>query len=116
MSAPITKYNTNDVWEIVNYWQSKGVIPATLAEIQDPISGYVIPVDPEEGANKVYKYSVTGDNKFELCATFSQKGNQSDAMSAPITKYNTNDVWAHEAGRVCFPRTIDADLYPVRVK
>jgi hypothetical protein len=103
-------------WQIVNYWQSKGAIPATLAEIQDPISSYMLPVDPQSSEGKVYEYKVTGKQAFELCATFSQKGNQSDAMSAPITKYNTNDVWAHEAGRVCFPRTIDADLYPVRVK
>lgn len=106
----------NMQWQIVNYWQSKGVIPATLAEIQNPISSYMLPVDPQSSEGKVYEYKVTGKQAFELCATFSQKGNQSDAMSAPITKYNTNDVWAHEAGRVCFPRTIDADLYPVRVK
>ena len=107
---------SNIQWQVVNYWQSKGKLPATLDEIQDPISNYMLPVDPQSGEGKVYEYKVIGKQAFELCATFSQKGNQSDAMSAPITKNSANYIWAHEAGRVCFSRTIDTDLYPVNKK
>src|SRR3989344_3807418 len=28
----------NIQWEIINYWQQKGVLPTTLAELKDPIS------------------------------------------------------------------------------
>ena len=108
---------SNIQWQVVNYWQSKGKLPATLTEVQDPISGYVIPVDPEEGANKVYKYSVTGDNKFELCATFSQPNAKNASLNAPMYPGDAkNQVWTHGIGETCFSRTIDADLYPVNKK
>ena len=82
-------------WQVVNYWQAKQKLPAMLADLKDPISGYVVPNDPETKAP--YEYSVkeisvtspatntsktlatnsstkttAGGLSFELCATFSE--------------------------------------------
>jgi hypothetical protein len=78
--------------------------------LQDPIAGYVVPVDPE--AAKAYEYRATGARSFELCATFSQKS--IDPVSAQPVKApgSSNEVWVHGVGRTCFVRTIDPQLYP----
>lgn len=115
-------------WQIVNYWQSKEKLPATLTDLQDPISGFIVEVDPQSGAP--YEYRTTGATSFELCAVFNAQARQygvgktlyMDSISArPVnaptypsvpTKEHKPDSWYHEAGRTCFPRTIDPDLYP----
>ena len=38
----------NIQYQIVNFWQQKEKLPATLSEVADPISGNTIPVDPQE--------------------------------------------------------------------
>jgi hypothetical protein len=71
---------------------------------------------------------------FELCATFSLssqdlagKGAYSSGggvggaipvgnISYPVGSISANDSWNHEAGRVCFERTIDPARYPVNPK
>lgn len=105
-------------WQIINYWQQKGVIPTTLLELQDPISGFVAPVDPQ--SRESYEYIVTGEMAFDLCAVFSRQGQSKEGSRAriaypePIGK--SIESWQHEAGRICFSRTIDPQLYPVRSK
>jgi len=92
--------------EIVTYWQGKDRLPDELAELEDPLRGTSIPADPETGEN--YVYNITGDESFELCATFS-------AVSDTTTRANYypygSESWNHGAGRVCFERTIDPDFY-----
>lgn len=105
-------------YQIVNYWQSKEKIPTALADLQDPISGFIVPHDPQTGLP--YEYQVTGPMAFELCASFNaetQQGSQyATRTSAPIMPEGgrdiTRDSWYHAAGRVCFTRTIDPQLYP----
>ncbi len=120
-------------YQVINYWQQKGKIPESLNELADPISSFMIPVDPE---GRLYEYKKTGDMSFELCATFSRaipKGWQENgygtirpmmggfgkatdiAVSYPYPGGKA-DSWDHEAGRTCFARTIDKDLYPVYPK
>ncbi len=107
-------------WQVVNYWQSKAGIPTTLDSLQDPISGYVLPIDPESQTGKNYEYKSTGVRSFELCATFSLDGGNTPEIygqTAPMPVKPigvSQDSWQHGAGRVCFDRTIDPDLYPVR--
>lgn len=98
------------------YWQSKGVLPQTLGELNDSISGFVAPVDPK--TRQPYEYIRKGELMFVLCATFET---ENDAKSAaienqriyPAYPIDMNANWAHDAGRVCFDRTIDPKLYPV---
>ncbi len=102
----------NIQWQIVEFWQKKEKLPATLDELNDPISGYVTPKDPANEA--AYEYKTTGPRSFELCATFSSKtktDNKTFPINAdPYTKSNEN--WIHEEGRYCFARTIDPERYP----
>ncbi len=108
----------NIQWQIVNYWQQKGILPASLAELQDPISGFITPVDPQ--TKKLYEYKKTGTLSFDLCADFNKPAQAIDgsmtrmAYSEPMGKLAEN--WQHEVGNKCFSRTIDPELYPVRTK
>ena len=108
----------NIQWQIVNYWQQKGVLPASLAELQDPISGFIAPLDSQ--TKKPYEYKKTGTLSFDLCADFNKPAQAIDgsmtrmAYSEPMGKLAEN--WQHEVGNKCFSRTIDPELYPVRTK
>lgn len=106
-------------WQIVNYWQQKEAIPETLSELEDPISGFRAPVDPKTGS--VYEYAKTGNLSFELCATFAHAtlatslGQDQDSIAPmPIREpyMRIGENWQHEAGRTCFERTIDPEMYP----
>ena len=110
-------------WQIVNYWQQKGVLPTTLEQLEDPISGFMVPTDLQ--TKEPYGYEKTGTLKFNLCADFNkpaQAMNGSMARMAylepahPEPMDKPGDSWQHEAGRECFSRTIDPELYPVRPK
>ena len=106
-------------WQIVNYWQSKGELPKIIADLHDPIRGTRVPKDPE--TNMDYEYAVNGAMQFSLCAIFQREDlNPLNAERFPMpTKATYGDLsssdWAHQAGRACFDRTIDPELYP-RIK
>ena len=113
--------NLQDIqWQIVNYWQLKEGLPATLAELSDPISNNIIPRDPSSG--EPYEYSATGELTFQLCAIFAGEGDSSGVYGRPsmhMTKLEDptaagtpiEDNWQHETGRTCFDRTIDPQRY-----
>lgn len=100
--------------QIVNFWQAKNVLPAALADLRDSLSGMIIPVDPE--TKQAYEYTVVNPTTFafELCAVFNRA---SDSVSPSVTYPSMlpgGDNWQHGAGRVCFERTIDKELYGKR--
>ena len=119
---------TNIQYQVVNYWQSKEKLPATLADLQDPISGNIIPLDPQTG--EAYIYQVTGKYSFKLCATFNAEtqpnsptasrammrelipavpiGVTSEAKGGGLEQF----TWQHGVGEACFDRTIDPERYP----
>ncbi len=106
-------------WQIVNYWQQKGVLPTTLAELEDPISGFTLPLDPQ--TKNPYEYKRNNTLSFDLCAEFNKPTGAINGPMAPRMAYpvaypepigKSNESWQHEAGRQCFSRTIDPDLYP----
>jgi hypothetical protein len=109
--ARLDERRTQDLYsiqfELINYWQKKQVIPTNLTELNDPISSFVIPTDPETGM--VYEYSKLGDLNFELCADFalSSQSKQDDLYTKDVM-----GSFQHQAGRQCFERTIDPELYP----
>lgn len=103
-------------WQIVNYWQQKEKLPASLNELKDPLSGSIIPVDPQSGES--YVYEVTGARSFKLCATFNKEGvgdpymaPRPVMMEKPVDGLG-EDSWQHGAGEVCFDRSIDPERYP----
>jgi hypothetical protein len=103
-------------WQIVSYWQRKEALPATLSDLEDSISGYKVPVDPNTGAPYVYKITGQSARAFELCATF-DRGTPSSMNSVqhPPTypKGPMGESWEHTQGVQCFERDIDPQLYPV---
>ncbi len=111
----------NIQYQIVNYWQQKEKLPASLADLSDPISNTTIPTDPE--SKKEYTYTVKSAKSFELCATFALKVEDTKGRGASysydmMTTYPSyggdgmNDNWKHDAGNICFTRTIDPERYP----
>ena len=103
-------------WQIVDFWQSKEQLPATLEELEDSITGFRVPTDP--ATDQPYMYNVTGDMTFDLCATFNQPTPERGRRA--IDRFPTSGIvdenWEHEAGEVCFDRTIDPDRFPPREK
>ena len=102
-------------YQIISYWQAKQKLPATLDDIKDPLSGFVLPVDPKD--KTAYEYAMKGKLSFQLCATFNRetpKGAVLDGYptSAYPYKNGMDENWQHGAGRVCFDRTVDPDRYP----
>lgn len=100
--------------EIVNYWIKKNFLPENLSMLEDDISGFIAPTDPDTKEN--YEYSVVDSLTFELCATFSkanQDYNKNSRMEVyPMSAYDSfQQNWNHDAGRVCWTRTIDPELY-----
>ncbi|MFH1002032.1 MAG: DUF5671 domain-containing protein [bacterium] len=100
--------------QIVNYWSQKDVLPQSLDNLEDNISGYMVPKDPQ--TKEAYEYKVVSDLTFELCATFKISNSDFSAVSIPVDPYfyrgiSSKQNWEHEEGRTCFERTIDPDLY-----
>ena len=115
----------NIQYQIVNYYQRKGVLPNSLDELKDPIAGFNIPLDPDSAVS--YGYEKISDLptgqaslSFKLCAEFSlasdipvdPKGT-SRPMPVFIGESYLNENWQHSSGKQCFDRKIDKDLYPI---
>lgn len=119
-------------WQVVNYYQQKEKLPASLDDLKDPISNYVLPVDPEFQKGINYEYAVLDAKalKFKLCATFAlpipegwneyknygvialdAQAGETSATIPPTVPSGVNESWKHEAGYTCFERTIDKEIY-----
>jgi hypothetical protein len=99
----------NIQWQIINFWQTKDRLPNALAELEDPLVGFVLPKDPDTGVE--YEYSVRGGLTFELCAVFARKSD-SKLSQAPRGYNGIDENWEHSAGRHCFERTVDPERFP----
>ena len=124
----------NIQWQIINYYQQKEKLPESLKELNNPISGSYIPVEPEFEKGKTYEYNVKDATKltFELCADFAlpmpkgwqeynygkggimpmMEGRDMAVSSYPYPGGGVNESWDHQTGRTCFERTIDPKMYP----
>jgi hypothetical protein len=108
----------NIQYQIVNYWQRKETLPNSLSDLKDPISGFVIPVDPQvKDKGYTYEYIINDsvNLSFELCATFNKDSTDQNNQTFPKSTYSPSGImenWQHATGRVCFERTIDKQLYP----
>ncbi len=106
----------NIQWQIINYYQTKGALPESLAQLEDPLSGYVLPQDPQSGDD--YGYSITkAPYQFDICATFNTDSTRdvpNPSIARPYMEVGVeSENWAHAAGEKCFTRTIDPERYPV---
>ncbi len=120
-------------YQVINYWQQKEELPESLEILANPLTGYSLPVPPLFKKGEKYEYNVKSKLTFELCATFSllmpkgwqEYGNdrgiypvaidlrkENASIAYPYPGSGINESWEHEAGRTCFERTIDKDIYP----
>jgi hypothetical protein len=111
----IDERRVSDLQQIQNqivygYWQPKSVLPNSLGDLKSDISGFEAPTDPETGAP--YEYRRTSSTTFELCATFSAPSPKDADRYSYYPGPLGNENWMHGAGRTCFARTIDPELYP----
>ncbi|OGH93580.1 MAG: hypothetical protein A2538_00620 [Candidatus Magasanikbacteria bacterium RIFOXYD2_FULL_41_14] len=100
--------------QVISYWSKNDILPTELKQLEDNISGFQIPADPEN--TNQYEYKVIDELDFELCAIFNgklpDKKSEVAATRANMYPYNSyNQNWDHAAGRVCFSRKIDPQLY-----
>lgn len=101
---------------VYTQWQNKGTVPDSLSALNDPISNFVVPTDPETGAQ--YGYSKISSSSFELCATFETTASTSTENGTAPTPVlypdpTTSQNWQHGIGNTCFTRSIDPSLYNV---
>lgn len=97
-------------YQLIDFWQRKQMLPESLDELKNELSGYVPAVDLVTGV--AYSYKKTGENTFTLCASFDYKSLDL-ARGQKLPPYQSVfDQFSHEAGDVCFDRTIDPDTYP----
>lgn len=97
--------------QIINHWTRKEALPENLSALEDSISGFVVPKDPETDIS--YEYSIADSLSFELCATFKTSSKDFNSISRG-SKYfyiSYQQNWEYEAERTCFERTIDPELY-----
>ena len=110
----------NIQWQVVNFYQQKERLPASMAELEDPITGYSNPTDPETG--ELYAYRSVAPLSFELCATFAAEGmdnkgypSRYSEVASPVS-YAGEESWAHGVGKTCYTRMIDPERYPPYTK
>ncbi len=105
--------------QVVYYWQVKRTLPSALEDLNNSLSQGPPPVDSQTG--QPYIYQANGALSFKLCASFNAESrvNQNTysetraMMPVPVGgKGAMQDNWAHDAGQVCFDRTIDPSFYP----
>jgi len=98
--------------QIVNYWQSKERLPAVLSDLNDPISGFKVPVDLQNNAPYEYIVKNAATLSFQLCANFNKPSQDTTPRMLYPVQAGIDQNWNHSEGRVCFDRTIDRQLYP----
>jgi hypothetical protein len=102
-------------WQIVNFYQQKERLPESLVEMEDPLTSFIQPKDPQTGAS--YTYTRDGVETFTLCATFNVEsrgytsGSRVPLPAEPLL-YGIDANWTHGEGETCFARTIDPDKFP----
>jgi hypothetical protein len=99
-----------DQQRVLNYWQQKDALPEELTELEDSLSGWQVPLDPE--TNEAYEYQVEGELSFKLCGYFTtQNKTQNISPKERIFLGSFEGNFEHGIGRECFSRTIDPELY-----
>lgn len=82
---------------IDDYWTEGGALPPDLDALAEWRRVDLPLADPVTGTR--YRYTPTGEQAYELCATFAT---ESPSRSAPIGRYHHGRAWHHPAGDHCF--------------
>lgn len=93
--------------EINNYYNTKGVLPRTLADIT-AVAYYIVIVDSQTG--KPYEYEKIEETTYNLCAEFNKTSKEKDKLNSAL-QYPYGVSWTHPAGRHCFEQTVNPNIY-----
>jgi len=87
----------NISWQISNFYEVKGRLPVKMTWTEDlkTESNFIVPVDPESGANYLYE-PIAGEPSYTLCASFN--------LEIPVTY--PGDIWSHNKGEDCFKKNV----------
>ncbi len=103
-------------YQVTNYYQVKRELPETLDQLSDPLSGFLVPLDPQSKAS--YEYEKTDKLQFSLCAVFNEpspktagKGSFPQRDIGYPSYGPDSETWQHESGKVCFERVLDPERY-----
>lgn len=110
----------NIQYQVIGFYQAKEKLPGILTDLNKSLSNGPLPVDPQTGDSYVYQ---PGEGfSFKLCAVFNVRSrtNQNPNLITRVAEPYMSadkirpgpDNWEHDAGRVCFDRTIDPAFYP----
>lgn len=95
----------NIQWRIEGNHQDGASLPTSLEQV---FTDFPAPTAPE--GREAYEYRVTGDNTYQLCATFAQATPSGERNSTKPSygedDYWRNNNWEHTEGRKCFDRKI----------
>lgn len=99
--------------QITTFYQQKNRLPENMAELNDPLSYFVVPVDPQVDGDMAYEYKILDAKKlsFSLCATFNTASESSSVDTRPLGF--DAEYWKYAKGKTCFERTIDPEKYPL---
>lgn len=99
---------------VISYRQIAGKLPDSLANLSNGPA--IFPINSDPATNQPYEYRRTGQDAYELCATFStaspEYGYRPVGMPQGIILNQGNNIWIHGAGRYCFERMIGPSLGP----
>lgn len=93
-------------WRIEEYYRTENTLPETLTDAY--VVAANVPTAP--AGRESYRYEVTGEMTYELCARFAEPTHDESAMFAP--RFDKNYSWEHEAGDWCFKREIIEPTLP----
>ena len=101
--------------DVMSFYQTKGYIPGSFAELASSTQYYNIPVDQQTG--QPYEYILVGQSAkaYQLCATFNKPSSadtSNNIYNGPMLPVGATGMsWAHPAGHYCFSESIPVSEY-----
>lgn len=89
-------------WKVEEYYQVNAVLPTSIDQLY---KGFTIPEAPT--GRDAYRYNITDDISYELCATFMYDSESTTEIRPVIDVYpKVYYSWDHKTGEMCFQRVI----------
>jgi len=98
----------NISYQIENYYENKEVLPDLLSNLSKTNQYFVAPKDPQ--TNSEYEYKKTGKLSYQICANFN-KASRGLENEKNIMIISRGTSWNHPAGRYCFEKTINPNIF-----
>lgn len=88
-------------WRIEEYYRIEGSLPSNISMVYE---GMRVPTAPS--GREEYSYLVTGNDTYQLCATFVVASSNDATVRPSYPKDNYS--WDHPAGKKCFDRRVES--------